>query len=212
VVRDRALCSALDDAELSALAGAARMRVLARGDVLALAGDDAPLCGNLIEGALKLVARARDGTEQVVALLFAGDFVGDVLGGPAAHDVVALTDTRVCLFPREVLADALDRYPRMERMLLERTLKSVEEARDRLLLARGSADARVAALLLQLVPVGGRAELPLSRGDMADALGLTIETVSRALTRLKAAGVIATEGRRGVVVPDRQALKVRAAS
>ncbi len=148
VVRDRALCSALSDAELPALAGAARMRELARGQTLALAGDNAPLCGNLIDGALKLAARARDGTEQVVALLFAGDFVGDVLGGPAAHDVVALTETRVCLFPRPVLADAL---------------------------------------------------------------GLTIETVSRALTRLKAAGVIATEGRRGVVLHDRGALKAMAA-
>lgn len=210
-VRDRALCSALSDAELAHLADAARIRTLAPGEPLLFAGEDAPLCGNLIDGALKLTAHTATGAEQTVALLFAGDFVGDVWAGTATHDVTAIAETRLCLFPRAAFADAVDRHPLMERLMLKRTLASLEEARARMtLLARGSAEARVASLLLRFAPAGGRFELPISRGDMAAALGLTIESVSRALTKLRADGVLDTSGRRGAHVPNVAALKARA--
>jgi CRP/FNR family transcriptional regulator len=198
-VRDRALCSALSADELALLNRHARERRLRRGETLFPVGDDS-LCGNLIEGLLKVVSRDIEGREQIVGLLFPGDFVGR-LAGAERHETVALTPSRLCLFPRRELAAALDRNPAMERLLLERTTRSMDEARERLhLLLRGSADSRVEGLLHELAARAGASafDLPLSRGDMADALGLTLETVSRVLGRLKAAGRLETSGRRAV--------------
>jgi CRP/FNR family transcriptional regulator len=200
-VRDRALCAALSDAELSRLNRAAVRRRLARGDRLFHAGEEAR-CGNVISGVLKLSTTDAEGREQIVALAFPGDFVGR-LSGVERHDIAALGPAELCLFPRAAMADALDRSRSMERLLTERTRASMDDARDRLgRWLRGPADERVLALLHELSRHAGgpRFTLPMTRGDMADALGLTLETVSRSMSRLKASGRIGTTGRTGVVL------------
>lgn len=194
-VRDRALCSALSADELATLNRHSIRRSLARGDLLFREGDDA-LCGNLIAGILKLADVTADGDAQTVALLFPGDFIGGVSAAPR-HDIVALSAAQVCLFPRALFASALESHRRMEKMLLARTHEAMENARGRLtLLLRGSAEARVEALLADLAAYEGSPtfDLPITRGDMADALGLTLETVSRVMSRLKARGRLETQG------------------
>ena len=83
-----------------------------------------------------------------------------------------------------------------------------------MLLGRKSAGAKVASLLVdmaeRLAPGGGAFDLPLTRGEMADVLGLNIETVSRQLTRLARDGVILLRGRRGIALLDSHALGERA--
>lgn len=198
-VRDSALCRVLDADALAMLSAHAVRRTLERGDTLFREGDDA-LCGNLIGGMLKMVARDAEGCEQVVALMFPGDFVGRT-SGSERHETVALGEAQLCLFPRATMARQLAQSPSMEQLLMERTQQSVDEARERLsLLLRGSADARVSALLRAFAARAGGPvfELPMTRGDMADVLALTPETVSRALARLKADGLVETTGRRGV--------------
>jgi CRP/FNR family transcriptional regulator len=107
----------------------------------------------------------------------------------------------------------------MERLLLQRTLAALDEARARMLtLARLSAREKVAGLLLDLAEraQGCRAlsfgpvtfDLPLTRGEMAEVLGLTIETVSRQLSRMKAQGAINLMGARGITIRDRAMLQV----
>jgi CRP/FNR family transcriptional regulator len=109
----------------------------------------------------------------------------------------------------------------MEQLLLARTLADLEQARGWLTrVARASAAARVASFLGDMaqrlavsdcrrdagVVVGAQFDLPLRRGEIADLLGLTIETVSRQMTRLRAAGVIDLPGGRGIIVRDPAAL------
>lgn len=111
----------------------------------------------------------------------------------------------------------------MERLLLQRTFAALEEARGRMLmLARSSAGEKVAALLLGMADRAAGSgcsasaagpvtfDLPLSRGQIADVLGLSIETVSRQMTGLKDAGIVALPGVRAVTIRDRPALEVRA--
>jgi len=215
-VRDAALCAALADDELSALSTIGRRRTVPRGQVLSWAGEASMLCANLVAGVLKLTLSTGDGREQIVGLLFPGDFVGEPFAEDATITATALTEADLCFYPRVGFAAVLDAFPRVERLLLRRTMHSLEEARARMLaLARASAGERVAGFLRDLpARLGADASrpfaLPLSRGEMADVLGLTIETVSRQLTALKSAGIIALAGARGITIVDAPALAARA--
>lgn len=212
-VRDRALCSSLDDGALRALNALGQRRRLRRGQALLWAGEDSLICANLISGVLKLSAGTADGREQVVGLLYPADFVGRPWADTAEFTVTALGDAELCVFPRGAFEGVLQDHAGMERLLLQRTLAALDEARARMLtLARLSAREKVAGLLLDLaerargcrdLPAGpARFELPLTRGEMAEVLGLTIETVSRQLSRLKAQGAIELTGARGLAIRD----------
>jgi CRP/FNR family transcriptional regulator len=105
----------------------------------------------------------------------------------------------------------------MERMLLKRTMSSLNDARERMLrLGRQTAQERVAGFVLEVTARAGQTDehgdlqvvLPISRGEMADFLGLTIETVSRQLTKLKTDGLIAfAKGDRICSILDRKRLE-----
>lgn len=212
LVRDTSLCSSLDDHELIALSAIGRRRSVPPGQVITWAGDVVTTFANVVSGALKVTASTPDGREQIVGLLFAGDFVGQMFTDEASLTVTALTETALCSFPRAAFERKLGAQPRMERMLLERTMASLDEARERMLsLGRRNAQERVAGFILQLADRSGSprdgggidVSIPMSRGEVADLLGLTIETVSRQLTRLKAAGLITfAKGERDCIVSD----------
>lgn len=218
MVRDSALCGVLTDVELAPLAANGVQRTLARGESLVRAGDPAPICANIQRGLMKISHVTPAGQEVIVGLLWPGDFVGTPFGvggnQPAPHDVVALTPVSLCVFPQPGMERALMQNPAMERVLLGRTLAELEAARLRLSrMARATALARVAGFLLDTLrrhrgQDGSVAtfELPLTRGETADLLGLTIETVSRQMSRLKNAGVIGLPGGRRVVIHDPDAL------
>ncbi|PZU10716.1 Crp/Fnr family transcriptional regulator [Sphingomonas sp.] len=222
-VRDQALCGSLDDEELTALNRLGRRQKLARGETLVWAGEEAAICANLLSGVLKLNAATADGREQIVGLLYPADFVGRPYAKQTDFTVTALTDAELCVFPRGPFEQVLEDHVRMERLLLQRTFAALEEARGRMLmLARQSAEEKMAGFLLDMAARaagnGCRAsmngpvtfDLPLTRGQIADVLGLTIETVSRQLTKLKTAGIIALPAARAITIRDRDALAARA--
>jgi len=222
-VRDRALCGALSDDELVALNSIGQRRKVARGETVIWSGDESVICANLLDGVMKLSASTSDGREQTVGLLYPADFVGRLFGDQAGFTVTALTDAELCVFPRGQFETVLHDHVRMERLLLQRTFSALEDARGRMLtLARRTAEERVAGFLLDMADRVGSAgcratddgpvtfDLPLTRGQIAELLGLTIETVSRQLTRMKAAGLIALPGLRAITIRDRAALEARA--
>jgi CRP/FNR family transcriptional regulator, anaerobic regulatory protein len=212
LVREKALCSSMTDSELVAVSEIGRRRMVPAGHVVTWAGDASTTCANVVSGALKVTASTADGREQIVGLMFPGDFVGQLFTEEASLTVTTLTETDLCSFPRTKFERTLDSHPRLERMLLERTMSALNEARDRMLsLGRKNAQERIAGFLLELAERAGQADasgdvrviIPISRGEMADYLGLTIETISRQLTRLKASGIIAFDkGGRECVILD----------
>lgn len=222
-VRDRALCSSLSDDELQALNSLGRKRMVAAGETIAWAGDESVVCANLLSGVLRLSAAMADGREQIVGLLYPADFVGRVYADTVDFTITALTDAELCVFPRGPFESVLADHVRMERLLLQRTLAALDDARRRMLtLSRATAEEKVASLLLDLAArgTGCRAsangpltfDLPLSRGQIADVLGLTIETVSRQLTKLKERGAIALPGGRAITLIDQPVLQALAES
>ncbi|WP_424140141.1 Crp/Fnr family transcriptional regulator [Roseomonas chloroacetimidivorans] len=221
MVRDRTLCGSLNDEELATLNRLGRKRHLARGETLLWAGDEAVLCANLLSGVLKLSASTADGREQIVGLLYPSDFVGRPFAEEAEHNITALTDAELCVFPRKPFEEALENHVRMERLLLRRTLAALDEARARMLmLGRKTAEEKVASFLLDMashLSPGGAGpageinfDLPLTRTQIADVLGLTIETVSRQLTKLKREGLIDLPSGRAVTIRSRGSLQERA--
>jgi CRP/FNR family transcriptional regulator len=210
-VRDRAACSVLTEDERTSLARAGRTRRLARGETLFVAGDSGAACATLVTGALKVTAVSEDGAERILALVHPAGFVGELFTPFAEADVVALTDSTLCVFAGREMEAALERHPALARALLRRSQEDLHQARRLLALAgRRSATEQVGALLLAFADGASTSpchpaeafELPLTRGEMASMLGLTIETVSRALTALEKAGTIRRKGARGIELVD----------
>ncbi len=189
-------------------------------------GEDSVLVANVIDGVLKLSTNTEDGREQIVGVVYPSDFIGRPFGGTTGHGVTALTDATVCVFARRDFDAFARQHPALEHRLLERTLGELDRTRRwMLLLGRKSASEKLASFLLEMVerlgPKGCAAhagpggsgplvDLPFSRQQIADVLGLTIETVSRQFTRLKNEGIIDLPSRREVRVVDLDALTAEA--
>ena len=215
-VRERAICQSLCESDLDDLNRLGRRQVIEKGQTLQWQGDDSLLVGNVIDGVLKLASSSIEGRDQTLGIIFPSDFIGRPFGKKSNHSIVALTDARICTFSRSAFDDFARDHPDLEHRLLERTLTDLDRTRQwMMLLGRKSATERVAAFLLEMAdrlaeddepPV--RFVLPFGRQEIADLLGLTIETVSRQITRLRDDGVIDTPDRRSIVVIDRDALEV----
>ncbi len=224
VVRNRAICAALDSTEIQALNGIGRQRKLEAGQSLLWEGEDSVLVANVIEGVLKLSTGTADGREQIVGVVYPSDFIGRPFGQQTAHSVTALTEATVCVFSRTDFDSFAREHPALEHKLLQRTLAELDRTRSwMLLLGRKSASERIAAFLLEmserLAAANGMTpdadgsqtfDLPFSRQQVADVLGLTIETVSRQFTKLKGDGVIDLPSRRSVTILNRDELEDRA--
>jgi CRP/FNR family transcriptional regulator, anaerobic regulatory protein len=224
VVRNRAICSALDGAEVQALNDIGRRKMLAAGEPLIWEGDDSTVVANVIDGILKLTNSTEDGREQIVGVVYPSDFIGRPFCATTQHSVTALTDAKVCLFARADFDRFAHAHPALEHKLLQRTLDELDRTRSwMLLLARKNAEEKVATFLLDMserlvdatcvTPHDGpldEFDLPFSRQQIGDILGVTIETVSRQMTRLKRAGVLDLPTRRTVRIRDRSALEAMA--
>lgn len=223
-IRNRAICADLDTDEINLLNRLGRRRRLTAGEQLLWEGDEAVLVANVIEGVLKLSTQTSDGREQILGLVYPSDFLGRPFGETTPYGVEALTDAYVCVFERHDFDRFAREHPRLEHKLLERTLSELDRTRRwMLLLGRLNAEQKLATFLLELADrlsekscasdAGAKAEsftLPLSRQQIADILGLTIETVSRQLTKLRKEGLIDLPSRREATILDPQGLSLRA--
>lgn len=220
VVRNRAICAGLEPDELDALGQLGRKQRVAKGQTVLWEGDDSVVVANVIEGVLKVSMSISDGREQIVGLVFASDFIGRPFGQQSPYSVTALTDAELCIFPRSTFDSFARQHPELEHKLLRRTLTELDRAHEwMLLLGKKTATERIATLLLEMSARLGETgcsvdnsaldafELPLDRQQMGDVLGLTIETVSRQLSLLKAGGVINLPDRRTVTIQDRSRLQ-----
>ncbi len=182
-----------------------------RDEEIVAQGEPAGYCYTVVSGCVRTVKLMEDGRRQVGEFLFPGDLFGwEALD---EHDFAAEAVTPVTLrrYSRRSLEALADRDRDFARRLRELTASQLRAGRERmLLLGRKTAAERIASFLLEMAErmnPDGRAliELPMGRADMADYLGLTIETVCRGLTQLRRRGTIAVERAR-VLICDRSAL------
>ncbi|MBJ3763333.1 Crp/Fnr family transcriptional regulator [Maribius pontilimi] len=216
-IRHRAVCASCEGDEIDRLAAMKSYRSWHAGETIVMEGAPLPFVGSVVTGCATLTRTMEDGRMQMVGLLMPSDFVGRPGRAAAAYEVVAATDLTLCLFKRDAFERMLRDTPHVGQRLLEMSLDELDAARDwMLVLGRKTAREKVATLLANILRRAStdthplRAELPLTREAMATYLGLTIETVSRQITGLRKAGLIALEGRRGIACPDLSALLIEA--
>lgn len=220
-IRHKAICGALEPAELLRLNQIAKRRNVAAGQTIMSDEDPAGFLANIISGVIKLSKTLPDGRQQVVGLLFPPDFLGRAFSANNPYFAEAAIDTEICAFPRKSFEMMLDEFPGLEHRLLEHTLSELDSARDwMVLLGRKTAQEKLATFLLLLAERSlqtgcqqidfadsAEFEVPLTRSDIADYLGLTVETVSRQITRLKSQGIIDVADNRHIKVPDIETLR-----
>lgn len=165
-------------------------------------GDSADHVFSIARGAISLAKALADGRRQITGFLFDGDFVGLAQGDSCTYTAQALTPVEACRFPRGRFERYMAEHPHIERRLLQIASTELAAAQDQmLLLGRKTAIERVASFLVHLsdravrhARPGNPIALPMTRSEIADYLGLTIETVSRTITTLRKSGVIELDG------------------
>jgi len=213
-VRDLALCSTLHDHELDQLNSLRLPVELPHGATAFDEGDAADYVYNLTAGYMKLYKLLPDGRRQITGFVFPGDFMGLASDREYVHTAEAITDAALCKFKRTQLERLFHEMPKLESRLLDMSRNELAEAHNQmLLLGRKSAVERIASFLLMLMKRADQLELPtdpleipMSRNDIGDYLGLTTETVSRTLTRLKQGGVITLNSDRRISISSESAL------
>ena len=213
-IRYRAVCAHCESEELDELEDMKFYRRYEAGQHIVWAGDRMDFVASVVSGMAGLTQQLEDGRTQMVGLLLPSDFLGRPGRDAAAYTVTATSDLLLCCFRRKPFEKLLRERPRVAGRLLEMTLDELDAAREwMLLLGRKTAREKIASLLgiiarrdatLKLKAPKGAVtfDLPLTREEMADYLGLTLETVSRQMSALKRDGVILLEGKRHVTIPD----------
>ena len=197
-VRHLAVCTALSPKELEKLQAMAVAREFSEGEVIHAAEELAIMAGTVVKGTIKVYKLLPDGRQQIIGFLQPGDFIGSVTQESYRCFAEAITPVELCVFPLSGLNRIIHELPNLQHQLLKLAAHDLDLAQEwMLLLGRKTAQERLATFLLLLSEKarsrGTRSDsvtLPMNRAEIADYLGLTIETVSRQVGKLKSLGVI----------------------
>lgn len=220
LTRNLAVCASLPLTETHALEAVAGEIRLAPGGVLAREGAPRRDVHSVTRGMLRRTQLLPDGRRFVVGFLIPGDFIGFSGDPQYRHTIEAITECTLCAFTLQDMRRLCERYPEMEAGLLQQACGELDVARNNLMtLARMTPVERLASFLRDLGArqqcrggAAGQVDLPMTRADIADHLGLTIETVSRSFSRLKQEGVLFFEHPHHIELRDPVRLRALAGS
>ncbi len=202
------------------MGASACIRHIKAGETLYVEGDPADYCYQIVSGAMKEYNTLEDGRRQVADFYSAGDMFGFSESSDQLHTAEAITACAVRCYPRDAFMKTIAASPALSASFLETLMTRLHRARERMvMIGRMSAIQRVATFLLRLTgdqdalenapPI--QVHLAMSRQDIADHLGLTIETVCRTLTELKKQQIIVMESARVFEIVDLDRLEAVAA-
>ncbi|WP_426614701.1 helix-turn-helix domain-containing protein [Bradyrhizobium sp. McL0616] len=197
-VRASAVCSSLDAVELKEFEHLGRRAHFAAGEAVFCEEDIATSFYTVSDGVMRLYKLLPDGRRQIVGFALPGDFLGMNISGRHNFSADAIGAVTVCQFAKAPFGRFMAERPHLLRRINELAIRELSQARDHMvLLGRRAADEKLATFLLgwreRLMLLKGPSNtvpLPMSRRDIADYLGLTIETVSRTFTKLERHGAI----------------------
>ncbi len=196
----------------------------AQGDVIAMMGasmgfkrnaevygqhEPAEYLYKVVTGTIRTYQVLADGRRQIGAFYVAGDVFGLETGDLHSFSAEAVTDSKVLVVKRSALVALAGRDTDVARLLWTITARELQRAQQHFLALIKTAEERVVGFLLEMaarVSGGNQFDLPMSRQDIADYLGLTIETVSRTMTQLENIAAIELPSSRRVVLRNRVAL------
>ena len=163
----------------------------------------------VVSGAIRTYKVLNDGRRQIGSFYLPGDIFGLEVGSEHTFSAEAIADSKVLVIRRSAVATLAGRNKEVARQLWTMTAAELQRAQDHIMLLVKTAQERVVGFLLEMAartPGASEVDLPMSRQDIADYLGLTIETVSRMMTQLENSGAIAVPTSRHIVLRSRGAL------
>jgi CRP/FNR family nitrogen fixation transcriptional regulator len=203
---------------------AAQPRVKTQANAIELMGAPMPFCRNaeiygenepaeylykVISGTVRTYKVLNDGRRQIGFFYLPGDVFGLEVGDTHSFSAEAIADCKVLVIKRSTVIAMAASQTDIARQLWEMTATELRRVQGHVMLLIKTAQERVAGFLLEMAartPGCTEVELPMSRQDIADYLGLTIETVSRTLTQLENSAAIAVPTSRRIVLRNRAAL------
>jgi CRP/FNR family transcriptional regulator len=209
-----AVCRGLGREATSNIMGITSLQKKAAGATIFSEGDAADSVFEVVTGTLRLHKLLPDGRRQVTGFICAGHLIGLAPEGTWVYTAEAITDVTLCRYRRPAFERLIDTVPGFARRVLTATSHELRVAQDQmLLLGRKTAAERVASFLLLMADQQGSEAIsvPMGRNDIADYLGLTIETVCRSLTQLKRSELIELPTHGQIVIRDRDELEELAA-
>ena len=216
-VRSSAICAVLDSDDLGHFKRSGSTVHRTAGETIFFEGDIATHVFNLTSGVMRLSKLLPDGRRQIAGFLFPGDFLGITMEDEHAFTAEAITPSILCQFSRARFDAFVDTHPHLERRLYAIAAHELAATRQQVvLLGRKTAAERVASFLLMLDArrtsssgevLNGDINLPMSRSDIADYLGLRIETISREISALKASRLIRLTSIQTIRFVDRERLE-----
>lgn len=215
-VRHKAACGALSQAEIIRLNEIAHHKFLPPGQVILSDHSEMSFFANIVSGVVKLTKTLADGRQQIVGLQFASDFLGRPFRTESPYNAETVTEVHLCTYNKAQFERLVKEFEGFEHRLFQNTLDELDASREwMVLLGRKSAAEKIASFLIMiskrmemvgckgaLDPSQPNFSLPLSRAEIADFLGLTIETVSRQISNLKSQKIIGLQGNRMISILD----------
>ena len=197
-VRTYSFCRCLDESKLNVFENISFEKKFVNGTNIFLQNDPSQYLYNITEGNVKIYQLLDDGRIQIIGFLYPGDFFGTYQNNKYNYCAEAIGNLKTCVFDKKILDKYLDENPILAKELLNQTSFELSLAQDRItVLGKLKAVERISRFLLNISDQRKRIgwqnnpiSLPMTRQDIADYLGLTIETVSREFSNLKSSNVI----------------------
>lgn len=217
ISRHSSMCSALKPSELNRLSEITDHINLSPKNIVCEEGDQAEHLYNLVEGCIRVSKMLSDGRRQIIGFLFPGDLFGLTSADGYGYSAEPITEVHLCRMPRAKLLEKFQEFPALGRKILDLINFELQGAQNHmLLLGRKNAREKLCSFILSMAEKStqmdeiedGIVYLPMSRSDIADYLGLTIETVSRQFTILVKDKLIKLEDNIHVRLLDREQLEI----
>ena len=215
-IRSYSFCRCLKDDQLNIFSKISSEKEFKNKQTVFLQEEESKNLYNITQGNIKIYRLLRDGRIQIIGFLYPGDFFGSYKKGKYNYSAESIGDVKLCVFKQEVLDNYLEKNMNLAKELLHMTSHELTLAQDRIgILGKLNANQRMAAFILNISKQRARIgwqdnpiSLPMMRQDIADYLGLTLETVSRELTKLKTSNLIKVLSSSQIYLRDKASLSV----
>ena len=214
-IKSYSFCRCLNDDDLEIFSKVSFEKKFTDKENIFLQNDPSTHLYNITEGNVKIYQLLDDGRIQIIGFLYPGDFFGTYKNNKYNYSAEAIGNLRVCVFDQRVLDKYMDQNPILAKELLNQTSYELTLAQDRMtVMGRLNAIEKIAIFFInisnQRKRIGWQSNpisLSMTRQDIADYLGLTIETVSREISKLKTSNIIKIISSKQLFINDIEKLK-----
>ena len=203
--------SSLTPEEMLEVSTTTTHRQYKKGEIIYLEGELSEKLFIINKGKVKISKLSEEGKEQIIRILYAGDFMGELslfIHFPLKNNAEALETTTVCIIDSKKINDLIEKLPSIALKIMKELSLRLEKT-ESLIQSLGIYDVehRVADTLLKMADSNKLIDLDISKKDLASHIGMSQETLSRKLSSFQSMGWIKQEGQRKIIILDKEALE-----